>query len=550
MNEISIRDIDGKILYRGTAESRKKLIASLVAKGASLARADLRNADMSYMDLNGIDLEGAMLETTDFRGSQMKGAHLEKASLRRAKFAGAMMQGVQGQAADFTGADLHGAILTFSNLRGAILDGADLTAAGCSSAVMTHCSMNGTRFREARLHSTDFGSSRIVKADFSGANMKVTGPLNWKHFADRTRNATVVGCIYDDNTRFCESAPEFRRDYRINRFAKAALWTTSSLAILGLGLLAPGWLDEGMLANLVTPGAGFIAVFAIAFLLKEKLEDVFKEHAESRLHSWQVKLRDIAHEIARKGGDIASLVAATGRSRTLEPIRTALATTSGAARKRGFFSAFREVMTTLGDVVICDRRHLAMALASISANRDRRYGIRNDVILMRFGADGKPPTGTAACLKFHRDGRTTAVWCDEQGAPARSATWGTDGTPEHVEGLLYELSPCKGEVLGEFEAALLAENGMPTFRYPRSTNYIQAGQDGSILVFRSANKRLDNPDGPAFIGPDGTRRHFRNGSPSVRTGQSCGPDAGGKCLFPADPADELPAPGPAGVPGM
>src|SRR3546814_2306390 len=73
--EIKGRAVDGgvaPILYSGRARSRIAFLQELVSKGKSLAGADLRNADLSFIELNCVDFSDRSEEHTSELQSLMR----------------------------------------------------------------------------------------------------------------------------------------------------------------------------------------------------------------------------------------------------------------------------------------------------------------------------------------------------------------------------------------------------------------------------------------------------------------------------------------------
>jgi uncharacterized protein YjbI with pentapeptide repeats len=104
-----------KWLNTDKKEGAKANLGGANLNGAPLARADLREAILFYVDLrkanlfetnlsgaflSHADLSGTVLDSTDFRGAYMRGINLKEAILLQADLGGV----------DLTGADLSGAI--------------------------------------------------------------------------------------------------------------------------------------------------------------------------------------------------------------------------------------------------------------------------------------------------------------------------------------------------------------------------------------------------------------------------------------------------------
>ena len=98
-------------------------------RGARLARADLRDVDLTAMGLENADLSFGKLSATRFESADLRGASLRSADLRHASLRRADLRG-----ADLADANLASANLAEADLTGAILLRADLSAADFSNA--------------------------------------------------------------------------------------------------------------------------------------------------------------------------------------------------------------------------------------------------------------------------------------------------------------------------------------------------------------------------------------------------------------------------------
>jgi uncharacterized protein YjbI with pentapeptide repeats len=91
------------------------------SNGASGARAELREEDLSQIDLSGIDLNGA-----DLRACNFSGANLSKGVFILTDFTSANLSGITAHDADFSGANLSEVNLRDAQLRNAKFDPIEL----------------------------------------------------------------------------------------------------------------------------------------------------------------------------------------------------------------------------------------------------------------------------------------------------------------------------------------------------------------------------------------------------------------------------------------
>jgi len=106
---------------------------------------------------------------------------------------------------------------------------------------------------------------------------------------------------------------------------------------------------------------------------------------------------------------------------------------------------------------------------------------------------------------------------DRVSEAAIEQAWDADGRPSDHGSL--GLPPEAGGRLSAalaLEAAALAGHGLDGFGYPRDTHMLRNGRDGTILVQRRGDRRIDNPASgqPALVRLDGTGLMVRNGSVS------------------------------------
>jgi hypothetical protein len=88
----------------------------------NFANADLRCAQLNYLNLSGANLGWAKLSLANLSGANLSGSDLTAASLNDANLSGADLKGANLSLADFRGANLRDA-----NLSGACLRGTKLT---------------------------------------------------------------------------------------------------------------------------------------------------------------------------------------------------------------------------------------------------------------------------------------------------------------------------------------------------------------------------------------------------------------------------------------
>lgn len=156
--------------------------------GASLDRANLRNADLRNANLSGASLNRANLSGADLSDVDgLRGADLSNAHLRSANLIGANLSCAVCIAADLSNANLHHADLSLANLSRADLRNvnfidADLSDVRLIDADLSRVHLNGVNLHRAYLNGADLRGAMCLWTDFKIANLS---------------NAKLVGACLD-----------------------------------------------------------------------------------------------------------------------------------------------------------------------------------------------------------------------------------------------------------------------------------------------------------------------------------------------------------------
>ena len=503
-----VRDVAGNVIYRGQAKSLKAFIENLVAEGKPLSRADLHGCDLSHLRLDRVRLDGANLA----------GAKLTGASCRHGDFSGADMRGVvasglKADRSDFRRADLSpleeddnspghsvlaGAILSFSRFDGAILDYADFTNASMSSSRMVGATARRVVFRNARLHNVDWSHATVIRCDFQGARMDPTYNVDVAHLPNRTIGASIVGNRLR-GARLGHANDDFKTDRALGAVGDWSIGIGTSVSMIMLGSILPMDADADLVRSLMAPSAGVIVVTTALGIIKEKISDALKDAilevaARVWLHSqaammaiprWAMALANVA--VAFVSRSHARLV-------------------SEAIRAVGGPRSLHRIGTVLGgniEIIVCGRKHLAMALTRISdayRSTGRQF---SPVVLLRKGV-GDPKAPHA--LAFGTDGSITAFWKGDQPDFVR---WGADGSASGPRARFTDPAAARRDTLKRFADAILTENGAADMAIDFDTHAVRVGMDGSVVVVRSSDGLIDNRLGPAILTPWGEGLMFR-----------------------------------------
>jgi uncharacterized protein YjbI with pentapeptide repeats len=117
------------------SQGERDAIAERMRGGASCARCDLFQIDLSYQNLSGRDFSGARIRQSTFSTAIADRAHFRAANLSLAN-----LFGLRASSADFTDANLEGAVLVGGYFGGARFQGAVLTGANLSGAELADAS--------------------------------------------------------------------------------------------------------------------------------------------------------------------------------------------------------------------------------------------------------------------------------------------------------------------------------------------------------------------------------------------------------------------------
>lgn len=541
-----IKDLDGKMLFRAEAANMKDLVRLAVAERVSLRRANLARADLNGADLAGVDLSEANLHRTRFKGANLAGADLSGASAVHAQFFGAHLARARFDGAKLAHADFDGSTLGQASFRGALLDEADFSQASLTGADLSQAEARKASFRGARLVNAKFCYGRFVACDFAQADLGVSGKLDALHLPDRTRGTVAIGCDYDDAKLPKRSLPAMRWDRWTGRGAEGLLsCVAAGSAALGGYMLLPHWMEVGGLVEMAEKGAGAVGGLAVVVMTAKRIEEFLSEKIAEAAVRLQVRLRDSVSRLVRVGADRAWLTVAMVKQGSDVPLRRALAATAPEAASRGFFARWTEFSAKVGRVVVCDRRHLGLALDECAFERDRRHPVDRDVVLVRTGdGDGSPSlacdvdgTGAAAApvpvaVRFARDGTRSAVWAGDDGKPRVAATYGADGAPvaawniakrAPIDPAEIHRLPAWKATLDAFEAGIRRDCGLPAAVRPTESHDVAVGSDGTVLVYDRRSGRLDNPLGPSVVTPAGEEVWFRQGRQTAQA-RRAGPE--------------------------
>lgn len=126
-----------------TNQTERDGIAARVRGGASCARCDLFQIDLSYQNIGGRDFSGARIRQAELSLTQADRTRFHGANLSLANLFGARMTGADLTDTNLSHATLVGSYLGGARFNGAVLTGANLSGAEAEDAVgLTQAQLN------------------------------------------------------------------------------------------------------------------------------------------------------------------------------------------------------------------------------------------------------------------------------------------------------------------------------------------------------------------------------------------------------------------------
>jgi hypothetical protein len=334
------------------------------------------------------------------------------------------------------------------------------------------------------------------------------------HLPDRTKDALVVGNSYK-NTEFGSG----NRGFVMDAFA------VGKIRLATLGLVASGLFVataaipfdlEGALSNIIGKTATFVIAASALTWIKTPIEDFFKDKAIEFFAETAVKVRSSISEMWRRGKAISSLAVALMTRDHADQVQKVLESKAGSC-----FERIKAAAKGKYDVVVCDREHLAEALSRISEMMNNMTRQKHSVILVRMGAS---TDDVPRAVVINGDSGMEALWDQDADGNIRHKAWDIAKFPLPDPGSVGPqrfMGPYTShlQVVSKFMNSILAENGLQDFKVRHQTHFIRQGKDGSIVVVRQKDGRLDNMGAPTVITPDDRRLYFRNSTAYDERGQ-------------------------------
>ena len=434
------------------------------------------------------------------------------------------------------------------------LAGSDQKNSDYTDGTITNGSWQYSIVERPKLHGAKVADT--THKDINGSHMKIqnealkgAGPLKrgtWdfvlhtherKSFSDRYRGAVFIGIEKDDKTELPEGTLQV--DANMAGHARQVSGALAAFSVWGVGQAA-GIIPDPSLSNFSNQVIGVTAVYLAARTkdwalggIAGPLDKGIRKVADAAYVGFRKEFLPNMHDKARRlklmsdAWKEVRLVGLFGSVRSLGPVMRALQATAKAQTNNPFRALWQHGGDGKQHYVVCDRRHLAVALEHISRHRDKGYRLPHDVTIVRENTE-EWYGDTPATVTYKKDGTKVIGW-QEGGRMTHLAVYDKDGklteqtklTPNGaeqvpidgpllrgVERSLYTESERKlkgkdRELLQVFENSLIDDHmaddeGFTWFNYDPDRTMIVAGADNSINFVNRRTGEHDNPHMYAF----------------------------------------------------
>lgn len=510
LRTFNLLDRSGNVLHSGEAISRRRFVESLIARKVSFAGADLRGYPLNHLEIDGLDFSGAdatgasLVGTSacggNWSGAILRGVQADGFRARNARFAGADMGPEKGEPSRFRGADFSGA-----DMRAGILDAVDMEEACLHAANLSWVRASRAIFKDAVLVNVEHANASYQRCDFSGADLSARVGDNVLVHASRTRGTRAIDCLYK-GASMDGGAGAFRIDANMGGMVRAVGLGVSALAVAAAAKWIPEEAGLTVTQGILGQGVLLIAAVGLANWMRQVVEDKTKEHLGRGVSMALRSVTEFVANASRSGVRLAKLCAVMADDEARGLLVRSLSATGARAREAGALDLVASVALDGAEVVLCDRRRLAFALAHLHGERMKGVKLTSDLVLVR---DFEGSSDAPSALRFAEDGGMTAVWRGDRGR-LRTVSWDRNGQVHASEGFWGDI-PTVDRVKAAFEDALWRDHGERR-PYLSKSHRLVAGEDGSIQIVHEKTGKLNNPWGFAYLGVEGEMRVYNQGA--------------------------------------
>ncbi|MGH0003745.1 pentapeptide repeat-containing protein [Pseudovibrio ascidiaceicola] len=513
MKKHILYDRDGQILHTGTAVNRRCFIEKLIRNKASLENANLHGVSLAHMDIRGGNFAGA-----DFTNCDLTGAKADQANFRGALLRGIRANGLRAVHADFQGAHfaeqgkyqtsclMNGSRFTYSDFSGALIENADFTESRLTSTLFVGATVKNSKFANCKLGNCDWTEATVTGNNFSHADMNSSLKIASQSQPNRTRNALVAGNRFE-GTSFGVANGAFVRDNTYDKLTTATAWSSVSTAFFLGGHFFPMSNLLSSFGQTLGTGAGFIVTAGALSLMISKIEEAASSGLLDKLRQVDTAIRYGASQVVKRGKSLHEMQCVLASKQA-----AAFLTFLARSRDGGLVTKLGTFFRGQAEIILCDRESLSMAVTHLNNTLRDGPPLKKDIYIFRQPqSGGKPSRHSADGICIGSDGSVSAFW-QSKGQSQMSMQWDksgmlVSGAPSFMKDPNY--SNVKS-VLSSFQKQLIIDCNLEQVSTMSQEHNMRDGLDGSLVIMRRKDGRIDNPNGPALIDPTGEGTYYRN----------------------------------------
>ena len=535
MNVYYLVGLDGKEEYKRNAKTKKEFIKSLIDEGIK----DFRNYSFERFDFSGLDLSDC-----DFSGSQFSNCKFVATELTGAKFNEVFIEETDfSNSYTYRKLQINGSTLVDNDMYKVKWMNSDIINTEVMRNNFEKSSLTGSNVEESTWNKNDFTDAKLgrvlkdyskwIKNDFNGTdfssntNEKTNLRAHGDKYSVHAGNTVSKTTIYDnDNNDVLKSDIRFNKVFDL--MSSTAIAASLGIAAYYLGGTEIGahlmtFLNEqvnsfiGDIGTFAGGGAAAIFTFSAANFIRGKvteyIESKFSDPLKDKITEMSINIRGVINTLPKKFNDYRNLIVAVGEHKTLAPLIKAMESRELKEKRNNANLVAKYVLRPKEEsFIICDKKHLAEALSYMSKNRDKGYSVQKDIIILKGDSD---KSNVPSSIRFHKNGKTTILWDDNEGQTKYGILYDKCGNPENV--FDYQLGIHNVDIkdvpnsetmimaLNTLERYVLNKNGLTDFSYNTDNNIIRSGNNGEIIVERKSTGKVDNNyDGqlaPAILKP-------------------------------------------------
>lgn len=554
-------DVEGNLVFKGDAHSHGSFLKQYIGQKKPEDKKDLRGLNLRNFDFTGFgDVKKYNFSGSDLSGAVFANINMEDSLFKNCKFENTSFLKVDANNCNFDFSHFENGNMNFSSFMRSSFFGCDITEVDASRSNFENSDFSETNilhsdFEKSKMMATNFINAHVKLTSFKGVNLEDTPNHAFAKdkermkiyrdieglLPDRTIGASFSDCDYTD-TKLSPNMIAAKWDKHLGNYAGNVI---SLLTVAGTAYGIEKFVESGkeyaaktieehanissFLGHLISnhptfSGVAFIAGIGLFTFGKEKTVDLFKDTSSDILKKIFKTCRNVSHSLIQTGYDIGNVAVTIANPRGSREIEKALQAHSNTAQKLGWMSVVKYSLKSLfglnkdmGDIIICDKSHLGLALETISKAREGKYSKNKDVTLVLENlCDPVNDNGCSpSTLILNQDGGIKAVWSSKV-APydvLGTISYSNDGSiqmaydannqPLDKDAIIELGALTKTSVLEQFEKSILQhpELKKKDFSYNPETSRIIAGRNGSIFVESKASGMIDNGDKFAIISP-------------------------------------------------